>query len=64
LFADRLSALLKEDSSKPERHRRSVQTLFKQLQREGYDGGYDTLRRYVSVWKVSEDAATARSFVP
>lgn len=65
LFADRLSALLKEDSSKPVKHRRSAQILFEQLQREGYEGGYDTLRRYVSAWKVSEDASTVKeAFVP
>ena len=64
LFADRLSALLKEDSSKPVKHRRSAQILFEQLQREGYEGGYDTLRRFVSAWKVSEDAATVKAFVP
>ena len=64
LFADRLSALLKEDSGKPAKHRRSAQILFEQLQREGYEGGYDTLRRYVSAWKVSEDAATVKAFVP
>ncbi|GFO57654.1 hypothetical protein GMSM_46610 [Geomonas sp. Red276] len=64
LFADRLAALLKEDSTKPPKHRRSAQILFEQLQREGYKGGYDTLRRYVSAWKVSEDAATVTAFVP
>lgn len=63
-FADRLSALLKEDRGKPVKHRRSAQILFEQLQREGYEGGYDAVRRYVSAWKVSEDAATAKAFVP
>jgi transposase len=63
-FADRLSELLKEDSVKPIRHRRSAQILFEQLQREGYDGGYDSVRRHVSAWKVSSDAAPPKAFIP
>jgi len=46
-FIKRLSDLLKEDSGKPVRHRKSAQILFEQLQREGYEGGYDAVRRYV-----------------
>jgi predicted DNA-binding protein YlxM (UPF0122 family) len=64
LFTDRLSALLKEDRSKPVKHRRSAQILFEQLQREGYEGCYDPVRRYVSTWKTAEDVATAKAFVP
>lgn len=64
LFTDRLSALLKEDRSKPVKHRRSAQILFEQLQREGYEGGYDTLRRYVSAWKRTENAGTVKAFIP
>ncbi|UFS71368.1 IS21 family transposase [Geomonas sp. RF6] len=63
-FADLLSKLLKEDSAKPVRHRRSAQILFEQLQREGYEGGYDAIRRYVSAWKKSEDAAPSKAFIP
>lgn len=64
LFADRLSELLNEDSAKPVKHRRSAQILFEQLQREGYEGGYDTLRRYVATWKQSQEVATVRAFIP
>lgn len=64
LFAERLSELLDEDSIKPVKHRRSAQILFEQLQREGYEGGYDTLRRHVATWKKSKDAASVRAFIP
>jgi len=63
-FADRLSELLKEDSDKPTRHRRSAQILFEQLQREGYEGGYDTLRRYVGNWKRAAEVAPSKAFIP
>ncbi len=47
LYEDRLKELLAEDSLKPIRHRRSAQLLFEQLQREGFTGGYDSVRRYI-----------------
>jgi transposase len=63
-FIERLSELLKEDISKPVRHRKSAQILFEQLQREGYSGGYDTVRRYVSTWKQEDGSALVKAFIP
>jgi transposase len=63
-FIERLSELLKEDSAKPVRHRKSAQILFEQLQREGYSGGYDTVRRYVGTWKREDGSASVKAFIP
>ena len=63
-FIERLSELLKEDTGKPVRHRKSAQILFEQLQREGYEGGYDTVRRYVGTWKIEDGTALVRAFIP
>lgn len=63
-FIERLSELLKEDAGKPVRHRKSAQILFEQLQREGYEGGYDTVRRYVGTWKREDGTALVRAFIP
>ena len=63
-FIERLSELLKEDTGKPVRHRKSAQILFEQLQREGYEGGYDTVRRYVGTWKREDGTALVRAFIP
>ena len=64
IFVEQLTEWLKEDSNKPVRHRRSSQILFEQLQREGYDGGYDTLRRYVGTWQKKDGTALVKAFVP
>jgi transposase len=64
IFVEKLAEWLQEDSIKPLRHRRSSQILFEQLQREGYDGGYDTLRRYVGKWKKEDGSALVKAFVP
>lgn len=63
-FVEKLNDRLQEDSVKPVRHRRSAQILFEQLQREGYDGGYDTVRRYVGKWSKEDGTALVKAFVP
>lgn len=63
-FIERLSALLQEDIDKPVRHRRSAQLLFEQLQREGYAGGYDAVRRYVGTWKRASGTMLVNAYVP
>ena len=63
-FIERLTELLKEDTGKPVRHRRSAQILFEQLQREGYEGGYDAVRRYVGIWKREDGTASVKAYVP
>jgi transposase len=63
-FIEGLSELLKEDTDKPVRHRKSAQILFEHLQREGYEGGYDAVRRYVGTWKREDGTALVRAFIP
>lgn len=63
-FIDLLTKLLNEDSGKPVRHRRSAQLLFEHLQREGYEGGYDAVRRYVGTWKRASGTTQAKAYVP
>jgi len=63
-FIDRLSELLREDAGKPVRHRRSAQLLFEQLQREGYEGGYDAVRRHVGIRKKADETALTKAYVP
>lgn len=61
---ERLVELLKEDEVKPVKHRRRGQILFEQLQREGYEGGYDAVRRYVRAWRDEAGKAPAKAFIP
>jgi len=63
-FIKRLSELLQEDSDKPNRHQRSAQLVFEQLQREGYEGGYDAVRRYVGIKKRELGTASVQAYVP
>ena len=63
-FKERLSKYLKEDSAKPVKQRRSALLLFEQLQREGFDGGYDSVRRYVQNWRKSGAEREIKAFIP
>lgn len=62
-YEDRLKELLAEDSLKPVRHRRSAQLLFEALQREGFGGGYDSVRRYLRQQR-KESGGAASAFIP
>lgn len=63
-FEDRLVSWLETDISKPVSHRRTAQILFEQLQREGFEGGYDSVRRYVKGWKTGNGQGIVNAFIP
>ena len=63
-FEERLKGLLSEDAVKPVRHRRSAQLLFETLQREGFEGGYDSVRRYIQQQRKETGGGVAAAFIP
>lgn len=63
-FEERLKQLLAEDSIKPVRHRRSAQLLFEALQREGFTGGYDSVRRYIQHQRKEAGGGSSSVFIP
>jgi transposase len=63
-FKEQLAKYLTIDSAKPARQRRSAQLLFEELQREGFGGGYDSVRRYVQNWRKSNAEREIKAFIP
>lgn len=61
-YKDLLTQALKEDQDKPPKQRRTAQVLFESLQREGFTGGYDSVRRFVKNWR--EQGNAPKAFVP
>ena len=59
-FKEQLAGYLKEDSAKPAKQRRSAILLFDQLQRDGFDGGYDSARRYIKICSGQGGAVSAQ----
>jgi len=63
-YVESLTERLESDKTLPKRQRRTAQKLFQELQLEGYEGGYDSVRRYVKHWRHSESKATGQVFIP
>ena len=62
-FKELLIRELEGDQLKPPKYRRSALLLFEHLQREGFIGGYDTVRRFVSQWR-GKAKGVSKAFVP
>ncbi len=56
--------MLAENERKPRRERPTLIRLFEALRPQGYEGGYDTVRRHVRRWQRQEVDRTATAFVP
>jgi transposase len=59
-----LEAILLRNSSKAVRERLTLIRVFEELRALGYDGGYDTVRRYARAWEKEHSASVASAFVP
>jgi transposase len=62
-FIERLREIMEQEMELPSKSRRTVKKIFEQLQREGYEGGYDAVRRYSREWK-EEHRSKKNAFVP
>jgi transposase len=59
-----LDRLLEENAGRASRERLTLVRLFEALRGLGYEGGYDTVRRYARGWARSRAATPAAAFVP
>jgi len=62
--AEQLEAMLEANAGKPRRERLTATRIFELLQGEGYDGGYDAVRRYVKRWRKKRSKSGGQAFVP
>ena len=63
-YTDQLDKELFHDSKLPKRQRRTCLKLFQELQLQGYEGGYDTVRRYVQKWRRANTKISGKVFIP
>jgi transposase len=63
-FLEMLDRLLSEDEKLPKKLRRTAQILFEELQLKGYEGGYDSVRRYVQRWRQEQKTLSGEVFIP
>lgn len=63
-WRERLEELLLANEARPDRERLTLIRLYEELCERGYDGGYDTVRRYAKAWRQERGSATVQAYVP
>jgi transposase len=64
VFEESLISHLEADAKKPRREQRTAVAIFEHLQREGYEGGYDSVRRYIKKWKERASVSSVTAYIP
>jgi transposase len=59
-----LDELLTANAKKAAREQLTLIRIYEELRERGYEGGYDTIRRYARAWSVARGQAVATAFVP
>mgnify|MGYP006282844959 FL=1 len=59
-----LDRLLEENAGRASRERLTLMRVFEAMRGLGYEGGYDTVRRYARSWAQSRASTAAAAFVP
>jgi transposase len=59
-----LDELLLANETKAPRERLTLVRIFEELRSRGYDGGYDSIRRYAKAWHQERGSMVAPAFVP
>ncbi len=63
-WTSELDALLADNAAKAARAQLTLIRIFEELRGRGYDGGYDTVRRYARRWAKERGETTAAAYVP
>jgi len=63
-YHELLSEYLVTDATKPVREQRTAILLFEELQRQGFEGGYDSVRRYVQKWRKNDGGRKVTAYIP
>jgi transposase len=63
-WREQLDGMLLANEGKPGRERLTLMRVFEELRGLGYEGGYDSVRRYAKAWRVSRGAVTSEAYVP
>ena len=59
-----VEAMLEVNEKRSKRDRFRLTRVFDDLRRVGYEGGYDSVRRYAKRWRAARSTGVANAFVP
>jgi len=63
-YQELLSEYLDADAIKLPREQRTAIVMFEELQRQGFEGGYDSVRRYVQKWHRDKGSRQITAYIP
>ena len=63
-WREELDRMLAENLRRPKRERLTRIRIFEDLRVQGYEGGYDAVRRYAASWSKATSEASADAYVP
>jgi transposase len=61
---EQLKEMLEKEAKLPPHKRQTGKKIYNSLQNEGYEGGYDAVRRYIRSWKEEQGAGLKNAYVP
>ncbi len=63
-FIERLEEVLEEDWPQPRKKRKQAKQIYEDLVRDGYQGAYDSVRRFVKAWREEKGRNPGTVFIP
>jgi len=61
---DRLNEILEKEAKLPQNKRQTGKQIYGVIQNEGYEGGYDAVRRYIKSWNDEQGTGINNAYVP
>ena len=61
---DKLKEILQKEAQLSQHKRQTSKKIYSLLQNEGYEGGYDAVRRYISNWKEQQGTGMKNAYIP
>jgi len=61
---EQLKEILQKEAKLPPHKRQTSKKIYGSLQNEGYEGGYDAIRRYIRIWKAEQGTGLKNAYVP
>jgi transposase len=63
-WQDQLDGILLANDAKPSRERLTLIQIYEDLRDQGYEGGYDAVRRYARKWSKERGSVSTEAYVP
>ena len=63
-WQDQLDGILLANDAKPSRERLTLIRIYEDLRDQGYEGGYDAVRRYARKWSKERGSVSTEAYVP